>query len=143
MLFNAFLVHHKKEYFRLLSHGFIHGDFFHLFVNVYVLYGFGGVVEQNFRVQFGQSGSLMFVFLYLSGILVSCLPALTKHKNNLHYNALGASGAVSAVLFSSIIMHPTASLMLVILPIPIPAFIFGILYLIYEASMNKNYKYCP
>lgn len=136
--FNSYQVFHRKEYYRILTHALIHGDFFHLFVNMLVLWSFGMVVEQGFTALFGAKGLIYFVVLYLGGILVASLPGLARHRDNPSYNAIGASGAVSAVLFSAIIWSPTSSIYLMFIPIPIPAFIFGPLYLAYEIYMDRR-----
>lgn len=130
------VVHHKQQY-RVFSHAFIHGDYFHLFVNMFVLWQFGAVVESDFIQLFGTKGYMYYVILYLGGVFTASLPALQKHKDNPNYMAVGASGAVAAVLFSFIVMHPTSMLGLFLI-IPIPAFLLGILYLWYEAKMQNS-----
>lgn len=137
LLFNAFQVSERREYWRLFTNGFIHGSWAHLGVNMFVLYMFGGSVEKLFAYYFGSKGILYFIILYAGSLFASSIPALRKHANNPGYNALGASGAVSAVLFAFIVMQPT-SMLGVMLVIPMPAFLFGILYLWYENYMGKR-----
>lgn len=136
--FNAYLIHHNRQYYRFFSYGLIHADWMHLLVNMFVLFSFGTAVESSFSQQFGIQANLYFVLLYIGGIVFSTLASYQKHKNNDTYNAVGASGAVSAILFSAIIMRPDMSVMFVFLPIPIPSYIFGVLYLVYSAYMARR-----
>jgi membrane associated rhomboid family serine protease len=136
--FNASLINHNKQYYRFFSYGFVHADWMHLLVNMFVLFSFGTAVENSFAGYFSVRGPFYFLLLYFGGLGFSTLPAFSRHKNNDYYNAVGASGAVSAVLFSAIIMNPQMSIVLLFLPIPTPAWIFGILYLIYSAYMAKR-----
>lgn len=138
--FNAYYIHHRKEWYRVLSYGLIHADWMHLLVNMFVLYSFGDIVEQFFKAYFGFNGSIYFLLLYIGGIGFSTLFDFGKYKNDIYYNAVGASGAVSAMVFSSIILYPAGKIYLFFIPIGIPAPIFGILYLIYSAYMAKRGK---
>ena len=137
LVLDPYQVVNNKEQYRVITHAFIHGNLLHLFVNMFVLYQFGGFVEHAFSMYFGTKGILYFVVLYLGGIIAASLPAIKKHKNNPFYSAVGASGAVASILFSFILMNPTAMLG-VFLIIPMPAFLVGILYLWYEKSMNDR-----
>ena len=138
MKFNAYLIHHNRQWHRFFTYGLIHADWMHLLVNMFVLWSFGTLVEQLFSIHFGPLATMYFLLLYAGGILFSTLPSYGKHKNNDFYNAVGASGAVAAVLFSSIIMYPQGTIMFIFVPFPIPAWIFGILYLVYSAYMAKQ-----
>ena len=151
MLFNAYMVVHRKEYYRVISHAFIHANWLHLFFNMYVLYLFGSQIESIFTEKlyfnylfpdmefWGVSrGYLYYTLLYLGGILFASLPAIRKHKDNPSYNSLGASGAVSAVVMAFILLLPTQKLYLFFIPIGIPGFIFGAAYLFYEYYMSKK-----
>ena len=122
-------VAHQKEYYRILSHGFIHADGMHLAFNMFVLWEFGRTVE----AELGGN----FPYLYIGAILISSVPALTKHKDNWQYRSLGASGAVSAVLMAFIIAHPMQTLLLFFV-IPVPAFLAGIMFFMYERYMQKK-----
>lgn len=139
--FNPYQVYHRKEYYRLISHGFIHADWLHLFVNMFVLYSFGTAVENIFAILEAQGmmkfGKAWFTFMYLSAIVFASLTTLKKHKDNVYYNSVGASGAVSAILFCSIFFEPWNTLQLYF-AIPIPAIIFGVLYLFYSHYMSKR-----
>ena len=136
--FNAYLILHNKQYYRFFSYAFIHADWMHLLVNMFVLFSFGSAVEQSFAFHFDLQAPLFFIVLYVGGIMFSTLASYHKHKHNDFYNAVGASGAVAAVLFSAIIMRPDMSIVFLFLPVPIPAYLFGILYLIYSAYMAKR-----
>lgn len=136
--FNAYAVKHQKQYYRLFTHSLLHANMMHLFVNMFVLYIFGSNVELFFEHAFGASGTIYYLGLYVGGVIVASLPAQKKHGDNVHYNAVGASGAVAAVLFSHIVLSPLTSIYILFIPIPIPAFIFGVLYLIYEAYLDKR-----
>lgn len=137
MLMSPYRVIQNREYYRILTHGFLHGDYAHLFVNLFVLWSFGTALEDLYAYHFGMWGLPMYVLLYFGGMFVATLPALKKHSEDYSYRSVGASGAVSAVLFSYILIMPTSMLGL-FLVIPIPAFVFGILYLWYEASMQNK-----
>ncbi len=142
LLFSPYAINHYKEYWRFISGGFIHSDYFHLAVNMISLFFFaamdGGVVS-NFVQLYGEIGAFLFLFMYLSAIPISSLYSYYKHKNNSQYAALGASGAVSAVIFSSILFNPTSKIVLYF-AIGIPAWLFGILYLYYEYYMGKQQR---
>jgi len=138
LLFNAYQIKHHNQWYRWISHAFIHGGFMHLAFNMFVFYNFGEYVEDSLERSFGQSGVYYFLLLYFGGIIVSSFASFKKHQDDPGYNSLGASGAVASVLFSFIIFNPTDSLYLMFVPIPIPAFIVGIGYLWYEQSMSKR-----
>lgn len=131
------VVHHKR-WWQVITHGFVHADYMHLGFNMYVLFSFGGTVESTFVYYFGNVGYLYYLALYVGGLLFASLPSLKKHGDNPSYLAVGASGAVSAIVFSSIILYPTGSIGLIFIPIGIPSFIFGVLYLFAEHYMNKR-----
>jgi membrane associated rhomboid family serine protease len=135
--FNAAQVVHRKQYYRLVSHAFVHANWPHLIVNMLVLFFFGRNIEYYFSMFFGAKGSLYFVILYLGGILASNLWSLIKHQNNYYYNAVGASGAVSAVLFAFIFFDPWEKLYFFGI-LPIPGIVFGVGYLVYSYQMGKR-----
>jgi len=137
--FNAAKIIHQKEYYRLVSHAFIHANWPHLVVNMMVLYFFGRNIEAYFGYYFGNKAIAYYLLLYFGGILASNIWSLIKNKNNYYYNAVGASGAVSAVLFATIFFQPWEPLYLfAILPIPGILFAFG--YLFYSYQMSKKQK---
>lgn len=128
---NAYNVYHNKQWYRLISHGFFHADWTHLIFNMITLFFFGGNVESAL-------GVFAYILLYFGGIIVASLTSLFKHKNDYWYNSIGASGGVSAVLFAYILLAPKASIALLLIPIPIPAFIFGIAYIAYSHYMSRR-----
>jgi membrane associated rhomboid family serine protease len=138
--FNAFDVHHGKQWYRFFSYGFLHANWVHLLINMVVFYSFGTLVEHYFKVFFHEKYILYYLLLYLGGLLLSIIPAFGKHKNDVLYNAVGASGAVSSVIFASIIILPKAPISFFFIPVEIPAWIFGILYIIYEFYMSRKAK---
>lgn len=115
----------KNTWYEVISSGFLHGSFTHLLVNMFVLYFFGSVMESVL-------GPIQFIALYISALAFSSIPSFVLHRNNPNYATIGASGAVEAVLFSYIFVFPTEKLILLILPIPISAWLFGILFLAYS-----------
>ncbi len=138
MLFSPYLVSQSKQYYRFFTYGLIHADWLHLLINMFVLNSFGKIVEHDFEMFF-FNGKFYYIILYVCGTIVAVVPSYFKYKANHYYNAVGASGAVSAVIFSSIIIHPFDSgIMIFPLPLTIPAIIFGILYLIYSVYMDKK-----
>ncbi len=135
--FNPYMVVHKKEYFRLIGHGFIHADYTHLIFNMITLFFFGDTVVEVFAGLF-PFGKIIFILFYLLAIAISSIPSIIKHKNNMYYNSIGASGAVSAVLFASILFAPHSQLLIMPIPFPIPAYIFGVLYLVISFYLSKK-----
>ncbi len=131
------IVHHKKWY-RCITHGFIHADFTHLLFNMYVFYLFGVSLEERLTLDYGVRGHAIYGLLYVSGILFASVLSIKNNKDNPHYNALGASGAVSAILFAYIIVNPTRELGLLLIPIYIPAYIFGPIILLIEYVLSKR-----
>ena len=135
--FNAYQIVKRKEYVRLVSHGFLHGSWSHLLVNMFVLYSFGGVVIGELEDAFPHRGIVMFLLLFFSALIFSSLYSLFKERDNPYYDAIGASGAVSAVVFASIFFAPYNMLYLYF-AIPIPGVVFGIVYLIYSKMMSQK-----
>lgn len=136
--FNAYDIKHFKKYYRFLSYGLVHADWMHLIINMFVLYSFGGIVSQFFDFHFGAKGNVYFILLYIGGLGFSTLYDFGKYKDDPYYNAVGASGAVAAVVFASILLYPAGKIFLFFIPIGIPAPIFGILYLFYSVYMGKK-----
>ena len=119
------------EKIRMLTAGFLHADFMHLGFNMYALYLFGGIVA-------GILGMPNFLIIYFLSLLAGSLYALKQHKNEPYYSAVGASGAVSGIVYSSILLYPDMSLYLFFIPIPIPGYIFGVGYLLYSIYGMKK-----
>lgn len=136
--FNPFIIRETRQWYRFFTYGVLHADWTHLLINMFVLYSFGTNVELMMNVVFGVKGNLYYVLLYVGGIFLSVVPSFEKHKNDSWYNAVGASGAVSAIVFSSIIFAPNSKIYLFLIPFPIPAAVFGLLYLVYSAYMSRR-----
>lgn len=126
-------VDRHRQYDRLLTHGFIHADWQHLLFNMITLFFFGGTIERAFAPYIGPVGFLLF---YLSAILVAILPTYLRHRHDPNYRSLGASGAVSAVLFASILINPWS--LLLVFFIPMPAIVFGVCYIGYSIWMDRR-----
>ena len=120
-----------KRIFTVLTSGLIHADLGHLLFNMLTYFFFAFQLE-------GIIGHWQFALLYVAGLILSDIPTIMKHKNNPGYYSLGASGAISAVLFSFILFLPKTKLFIFFIPIGIPAFIFGPLYLIYCVYASRN-----
>ncbi|MBS0000906.1 MAG: rhomboid family intramembrane serine protease [Cyclobacteriaceae bacterium] len=136
-MLNPYSVVHRNEYYRLITSGFIHHDWVHLIFNIITLYFFGSNMEYIFTYLYGGSGILYYLVLYFMGMLIADIPTVIKHRDHPNYNSLGASGAVSAVLFASIIFNPTNKVCF-FLAICIPGFVFGILYLLYTYYQGRK-----
>jgi membrane associated rhomboid family serine protease len=121
----------RGEQFRLFSSGFLHIDNAHLFFNMFSLYIFADIVIQDL-------GIYGYIIIYLGSLLLGNLLSLYFHKDEYYYSAVGASGAVMGVIYSAILLQPGMSLYLFFIPIPIPAYIFGIGYLLYSIYGMKN-----
>lgn len=119
------------EQIRMISSGFLHADWLHLGFNMYALYLFGDIVSNTL-------GTLDFLFIYFASLLMGSLYSFFYHKNEPYYSAVGASGAVSGVVYSCILLYPSMSLMLFPLPIPIPGYVFGVGYLVYSIYGMKK-----
>jgi membrane associated rhomboid family serine protease len=138
LLHRPYLEHKNKEYYRLLSHGFIHANWLHLGINMFVLWEFGQIVERTFIAVNGPTnGRIYYLLMYLAIIVLASVSTHFKHKDNSYYAALGASGATSGVLFAFIYYYPWAMLGLFFV-IPCPAIIAGVLYLAYSSWASKN-----
>ncbi|MEN0006102.1 MAG: rhomboid family intramembrane serine protease [Bacteroidota bacterium] len=123
------------QWHRFLTHGFIHADWGHLILNMYVLYIFGEDLEFYFNQVLGPMfGRLAYLFMYLTAIVLSSIPSYLRHQDNYGYSALGASGATSAVVFGFVLFNPW----LWFLFPPLPAIIFAVGYLWYSSYMDKR-----
>ncbi len=133
-MLNPYQIKHSKQYWRFITSGFVHLNYTHLFFNMFALYFFG----QHVAYYFGAMGNQLLVVLYLSGIVISDIPTYLKYKDVPNYNSLGASGGVAAVLFSSIMFEPLNPIYIMFIPIGIPGFVLGTLYLIYSYYQGKR-----
>ncbi len=138
LMFNPYQVKHSNQWYRFISHAFVHADWSHLLFNMLTLFFFGVFVEAAFAHYFGEKATFLYVSEFILASIISSVPSFLKHKDNYSYNAVGASGAVSAILFTSILFNPLNKIYIFFIPIGIPAFIFGIFYLAYSAYMSKK-----
>jgi membrane associated rhomboid family serine protease len=122
-----------KEYWRLASCGLIHADGQHLLFNMITLYFFGGLIERFYAPHIGSIGYVLF---YVGGLVISSLPSYVEHRNDANYRSLGASGAVSAVLFAFILLQPWATIYVFV--VPVPAIIYAVVYLAYTIYMDRK-----
>jgi membrane associated rhomboid family serine protease len=121
----------KQTWYEVITSGFLHASFSHLLVNMFVLFFFGLVMEQTL-------GGAHYLALYFSGLIFSSLPSLIQYNDDPNYATVGASGAVESVLFSYIFIFPTEKIIIILLPIPIPAWVFGIAFLAYSVYESKR-----
>nr|MBF6611308.1 rhomboid family intramembrane serine protease [Chryseobacterium sp.] len=129
--FNVGAIKNRKEYIRLVSAGFLHGDWMHLLFNMMTLYFFGPIVVQVF-------GEIGFLVVYFGSIILGNLFSLYLYQNQSWYSAIGASGGVSGILFAAIAMIPDLGIYFFFIPIPIPGYIFGVLYFSYSVYSMLN-----
>ncbi len=137
LVFEPFTIHARKDWFRFLTHAFLHAHIPHLAVNMFVLWSFGRVLEPSLGAITATGGRLSFLLLYLGGTVFAALPSYKKHLYDPSYRAVGASGAVSAVLFATILLYPMEELYFFGI-VPIKGWMFGPLYLAYEYYMDKR-----
>lgn len=128
----------RNQWYRFITNGVIHADIGHLAFNMFSFYMFGEFVEKYFIALFDEKGKILFLAMYVTALAVCLIPTYLQNKDNYHYRSLGASGAVSAVVFAGIFLDPTIKIGLIIIPPIIPGFIFGPLYLVLSAYMAKR-----
>jgi membrane associated rhomboid family serine protease len=135
LMFSPYGMFHENRWYTLITSGFVHADLMHLLFNMLTFYFFAFKME--FDPVVGTNGLLI---LYFSSLIISHLPTAIKNRNNYDYRSLGASGAVSGIIFSYILFDPTSKMIIMFLPIPIPSPLFGILYLVYcwYAARHSN-----
>ena len=139
LIFYPPAVTEKKQYYRFITCGLIHADMAHLAFNMISFYFFSqALVEPKFIEFFGDNGKFFLVIMYVMALVVCLLPTYFKNKNNRTYRSLGASGAVSAVVFAGLMISPLSEVGFFIIPPIIPGFIFGPLYLICSAYLDKR-----
>ncbi len=125
-----------NQFYRFISSGFIHADYMHLFFNMFTLFFFGRVVELYFSL-YGLGGNIAYLALYFLGLIASDLPTYFKQKDNYNYHSLGASGAVSAVVFAAVVFNPWGALY-IYGALKISAFLYAVLYIVYCVMMSRR-----
>lgn len=130
-MLNPYAITRGERIYAVITSGLIHADWGHLFFNMMSFYFFAFTLERTI-------GHWQFAVLYLASLALSDISTIVRHKNDSWYNSLGASGAISAVVFSFIIINPLVPMGIIFLPIQIPAVLFGVLYLIYSAYASKQ-----
>lgn len=138
LIFHPPAVANSQQWWRFFSSGLIHADYGHLIFNMLALYLFGREVESAFTVLFGTGGRYLYLAMYVSALLISLLPTYFRNKDNYRYRGLGASGAVSAVIFAGLMLAPETEVYMFFIPIPIPGFIFAPLYLLVSALLARR-----
>jgi membrane associated rhomboid family serine protease len=139
--FSPYYIIRKKEWYRFLSHGFVHANWIHLIINMLVFFSFGTHVENIFKELESRhmlfSAHLGYIVLYFGGMVIAAISTLVKHRDDPYYASVGASGAVSAVLFTSIFFSPLDKILFYGI-LPMPGIVFGILYLVYSTYMGRS-----
>ncbi len=139
LIFYPPAITHHHQWYRFITCGFIHADFMHLAFNMYSFYMFGNAIENACIEIYGRYGATVYLFLYISSLFFCLLPTYFKNKENYNYRSLGASGAVSAIVFAFIFLAPLQGIGLIIIPgLTAPAFIFGFIYLGISAYLAKK-----
>lgn len=126
------------QWYRAITCGFIHADIPHLAFNMFSFYIFGDFVEQFFEFIFGSNGRLIYLLFYISALVVCIIPTYFSHKKKYNYYSLGASGAVSAIVFAGIFLQPTLQIGFFVIPPIIPGFLFGPIYLALTVYLSKK-----
>lgn len=126
-------------WYRFVTYGVLHADLTHLIFNMLTLYFFGSYIEKFFKTILGtQQGSFWYIALYVSALVISIFPTYIKESNNSFYRSLGASGAVSAIVFAYILINPMSFMGMMFIPVMLPAFLFGIIYVIISVYLEKK-----
>lgn len=135
LIFHPHTIKHHGEWVRFISHAFIHADWNHLLINLFVLYQFGEVAAMFFSYLFGEVyASLVYVLFFLGAVVFSSIPDYFKHRDNPYYGSLGASGATSALVFVYIVQDPWNWFLFP----PLPAIFLGVAYLYYSSYMDRK-----
>lgn len=138
LIFYPPAVSNNNQYYRFITCGFIHADYGHLLFNMISFYFFGQFVENAFEYIFGMAGKLLYLLMYVLALIASLLPTYFKNRDNHYYRSLGASGAVSAVIFAGILLDPANKIYLMFIPVGIPGFVFGPVYLLISAWLDRK-----
>jgi membrane associated rhomboid family serine protease len=140
LIFYPPAIKNRGQWYRFFSHGFIHADIAHLAFNMLALWSFGEGLETvfSFSCVFDKWGKLLYLLLYFSALFMASFPDYLKYKDSYHFRSLGASGAVSAVIFSMILFFPQTPIGIIFLPVRIPGWLFGVAYLGISAYLDKR-----
>jgi membrane associated rhomboid family serine protease len=138
LIFWPYRIWRYNEWHRLVSCSFIHASMGHLFFNMFALFGFGKIVDEAFSQIFQGKGHTLYIVMYFAAVATADVYNLFKRKDDYNYRSLGASGGVSAVIFAFILLNPFGSIYLFFIPIGIPAFAFGGIYLLYCVYMARR-----
>ncbi|MFM8591307.1 MAG: rhomboid family intramembrane serine protease [Sphingomonadales bacterium] len=142
LIFDPVAIIERRQWYRFFTSGLIHADWEHLLFNMLSLYLFGQIVEAAFQSEllFGSNGKALYFLLYGLALPLSLLPTYFQQQQNRRYRSLGASGAVSAIVFAGILFNPTAKMGFFLIPPIIPGYVFGPLYLLISAWLGKRGK---
>jgi len=135
LIFSPLAVLRNRDWHRLVTYGFIHADGTHLLFNMVTLFFFGPQVEAALVPRIGSAGYILF---YLAALVVSILPSMWRHRNDAKWLSLGASGAVTAVLFAFILLRPWA--MIVVFVVPMPAILYAVVYVAYTIWADRRQR---
>lgn len=138
LIFYPPAVANQRQWYRFFTCGFIHADFPHLIFNMLSLYLFGKFVEEKFIEIFAEKGKILYLVMYVLALAVSVMPTYAKNKDNYNYRSLGASGAVSAVVFAGLMIAPYVEVGLFFIPPIIPGFVFAPLYLVFSYYLERK-----
>jgi membrane associated rhomboid family serine protease len=138
LIFYPPAVSQRNQWYRFITCGLIHADVAHLIFNMLSLYLFGRFVEEKFIEIFADNGKWLYLLMYVTSLFICLLPTYFRNRNNYNYRSLGASGAVSAVVFAGLMIAPYVEVGLFFIPPIIPGFIFGPLYLLITAWLDRR-----
>ena len=139
LVFWPYQINRQGQFYRFITHGVLHADALHLIFNMVSFYSFGAALEDYLFVYiFGEASRAILAIMYISAIVFAVVPDYFKYRNSISYRSLGASGAVSAVVFSAITIQPNLPIMFFFIPFKIPGWAFGIGFLILSASLAKK-----
>ena len=136
--FSPYRIRYFSEYYRFISYAFIHASWEHLLFNMFSLFFIGFSLENELKLLYNQYFYVIYLTLYLTAIPISTLYSFYRNNKNAYYSSIGASGAVSSIVFGLILLNPTTKFYLFALPIGIPAYIFGIVYLASAFYLSKK-----
>ena len=139
LVFWPYTIKREGQLYRFITHGVLHADSLHLIFNMVSFYSFGSALEEYLYLSlFGEASRALFSMLYVTGIIVAVIPDYLKYRDTINYRSLGASGAVSAVVFAAITIEPNMPILFFFIPFKIPGWIFGLCFLILSASLARK-----